>query len=138
MSLNLEWFDSLVLGHAQIDLDHERIGAEHVKVGVMIELLGVDQQTFTAIGNLLDMTKRHFETEEGLMKRHRYQHTSQHVKEHASYIRLLTELLNREKSESFIIVAETCLTSSKSWFYHHIMTFDRPLCTFLAQATIGK
>ena len=122
----LEWNDSLKVGHSVIDRDHQRL------VGLINELgdamsAGQGRDVCGKVLNeLINYTKTHFATEEGLMSVHHYAEASRHKAEHAKLIQDVLEF--RDKFEAgTATLSVSLLHFLMDWLTHHILESDKAL-----------
>ena len=129
-----EWTNTLAIGHAQIDKQHEQLlrlcGAVIEPLIKSAELKPDSAQLQT----LIDFAQEHFAFEEGLMRSAGYPHAARHAKDHAS---LLEELRTyRDKQQQDENTNPVGLISYLwGWLNLHIDSADRDLVVWLKSNT---
>ena len=128
--MEVHWNSRYSTGIQVIDEQHQELfkivnslrrlvqeGADHGVIGALI-------------GELVDCTERHFETEEAFMGKFEYPDLTQHVAEHASMLTSLHELQDKFQ-DSHQAMALMVPTFMEGWLRHHISDGDFGFVTFL-------
>jgi hemerythrin-like metal-binding protein len=123
----------LLVGHAQIDEDHDRILRRLTAVQA-----GVAASNSAALGSALaglwDEIVGHFAAEEALMDVHAYPERVAHRNAHHLFLEDLRALIaEREASGVTETVASWALRRMPEWVTFHIQTNDGPLARFLVR-----
>jgi len=126
----LEFNASLLVGHPQIDQEHQALAA-HINEILQELMARTDREHLsTSFDALFDHVSRHFSNEERIMLEHEYPDTPVHALRHK---KLLSELherfrcvmgsLDEDLSEAISFIYD--------WFTFHIQTSDAKLADFL-------
>ena len=124
------WKNEFNLGHAEIDSQHKKLFqiADQLHAAM---LAGQGREMLDKIlSNLVDYTKLHFSTEEGLMQKHRYPEYLQHKAEHEKLTQQVVAF-----HQDFVAARKTVtidlMRFLSNWLTHHIAGTDRKIAVFL-------
>lgn len=119
------------LGHALIDRQHARL--DDLGRRLHAAVVG-DRPVRTLLGQLLLQTRRHFDTEERLMRLHGYPEMTGHVVLHQGVLNDMQRM--RDTLRSGLPVHRKHTVHFTDWLDHHVSEADRNLVAFLtARAT---
>lgn len=122
----LEWNDKLMLGHSQIDRDHQRLVAlinqlsDAMTGGKGKEVCG------KVLDELIQYTRTHFAMEEQLMAAHRYAGAFEHKAEHAKLVNQVLEFKSKF-DDGTATLSVALLRFLVDWLTHHILVSDKDL-----------
>ena len=124
------WSDEYSINVAEIDEQHKRllelVGELHVAVEARID----KDELRKMLANLAKFTCHHFDTEERLMKEHKFERMKKHHKEHKVLKKHLEQLVNavsKGKYPTFYSDYDV----SNDWFLNHVLKFDKKLGEYL-------
>jgi hemerythrin len=80
--------------------------------------------------HLTDYTKKHFSTEEIVLRRYKYAEFDQHKQEHDKFIDRLEELKTDFASEKVTVSLEV-LNFLKNWLLNHILISDKKYAAYI-------
>lgn len=124
------WTDKLSIGVAEIDNQHRRLVALINELHDAIAV-GRDRETLAKVlDELMDYTFYHFDTEERLMRDHRYMERGLHENQHRELTKTAAELQAAVKTGNANLTWTT-LHFLKDWLNHHILGADLNLGRFL-------
>ncbi|MFW5837303.1 MAG: bacteriohemerythrin [Desulfovibrionaceae bacterium] len=129
----LRWDDSLRIGVAEIDDQHQRL------VAIANELLAAKQAgrrqavVLDALRRLREYTVHHFRDEERFMDEVGYPGLGEHQREHAEIVRKVKEL-QRDVYHKQPVQTDDLLALLKTWLIEHILGSDMRLKRFLDDA----
>jgi hemerythrin len=127
----LVWTDSLLIGHSNIDVEHELFAG---LIGRM-QRAG-DSDLFAALNALLEHAGEHFAAENALMAATAFAARECHVQEHEavlSTMRGVQKRLVRGDHE----VARALATELAAWFPAHVQHLDSALSHWLCKRQYG-
>lgn len=135
----LVWRDDWLLGHEMLDEQHL------VLANTMNELhcfLAGDhnrphagmEQLLQRLSRLMEMTRCHFQEEEGLMQEQDYPWLAEHHREHAMLLAEMQECIREIESGSRPFSLEA-LTALKHWMIDHVLNSDRHFAEYLKRQT---
>ena len=130
------WREHYRIGDAELDRDHEDLA------GMVNELYdcvhtGKSRATLSAaLDTLVDAVKRHFRTEERVMKEYAYPKLDGHAADHRSLSRKLDAFREQHRAGG-AEVDEALLGSLKDWLRDHLLLVDKPLGAYLERKRLG-
>lgn len=126
----LSWKPELATDIRQIDADHQKlIGLinelhDAMAAGKANDVLG------KILGELISYTKKHFTTEETLMKLHGYPDFAAHKKEHEDLTKTVLELQEKFNAGKGGLTIST-FSFLKDWLTRHILGTDKRYAPYL-------
>jgi hemerythrin len=129
MSL-FQWKDSFSVGNSEIDGQHKKLfqlaDRFHAAMagGQGKQIL---QQTLT---ELIDYTKHHFATEEGMMQKSSYPEYRQHKAEHDALTRKVVQFRNEVAADRVVVTIDV-LQFLKDWLVNHIGHMDQGIGDYI-------
>ncbi|MEI6559035.1 MAG: bacteriohemerythrin [Rhodospirillaceae bacterium] len=130
----IKWDETLSIGDDLIDRDHIAIVGIINRLDDAVEHQKENEAIADILSDLSDYISYHFDHEEQIMRRHKYDETSAHIDEHATLIKGLDSLVYKFETDPGIVGNDT-LNFLKHWLVDHIMSTDRKLGLFLRQNT---
>lgn len=130
MSL-LVWRDSLAIGCAEVDADHQELVGHVNRLFEAIEDKTDDKVVGTLLLDLVKYTKQHFNREEKAMLAAGYPGYQAHKKVHdelAAQVMVMAERFVREGAQS---VKRELVTFLANWLVEHIIKEDRKIAPYL-------
>jgi len=124
-----KWDDSYKVGVAEIDDQHKRLVGyvnelfDAMKSGKGKDVLG------KILSSLINYTRVHFQTEEGLMMKHSYPEYTAHKKEHDALTDKVVAL-NKDFAEGKMVMTVDVGTFLKDWLVNHIQKTDKKYTQF--------
>jgi hemerythrin len=133
----LHWRDDWHLGHGFLDEQHMEMA------GILNQLhhfvVHEDKQSFIGkdevcqqLASLVTIARRHFKTEEALMRSSGYPRLAEHHREHVFLLAELQEWVREIETGSKSFTLET-LTALKHWQIDHVIYSDRLFADFLEE-----
>jgi hemerythrin len=125
----IAWSDSLSVQVAEIDQQHKNLIAminelsEAMKAGKGKEVLE------KIVNSLIGYTATHFKTEEKYFARFAYPDTENHQKEHAAFVKKVTDFKNGFEAKKVSVTVDV-LTFLSDWLKNHIMGTDKKYSQF--------
>ena len=126
----LTWSEEYSINVAEIDEQHKRllelVGELHAAVEARIDKDDLRKM----LVNLAKFTRHHFETEEKLMKEHKFERIKKHHKEHRAlhkHLEQLVDVVSKGKYPTFYSDYDV----SNDWFLNHVLKFDKKLGEYL-------
>lgn len=132
----IEWNDSLKLGIAVVDRQHERL------VGIINRLheATMDGRGTDVIGEIMDeliiYSATHFSTEEKYFAQFDYAHAEEHKREHDALIERVSALANdfeKAPRSSRSALAKELLQFLQIWWRYHMMETDSKFVTLFKE-----
>jgi hemerythrin-like metal-binding protein len=121
------WRDEYAVGVAQIDEQHRRLIE---MIASFYEALATREKTQQALGDLLagllEYTRYHFSTEEGLMQRTSYPQLEAHKREHAGFVTKVSDMEERFVRGRLVLSLEATVFV-REWLSRHILVVDKVL-----------
>ena len=127
----VEWNSSFFIGVKQFDAHHQHL----------VGLINLAYDDFTAgasagsvdaiLNELVDYTSYHFAAEENWMREQEYPEVDEHVKEHESLIRRVTQMLHDIRGNKDLIMLEM-ITFLYNWLIQHIRKADAEYGRYIA------
>jgi hemerythrin len=125
-------------------LDHDCLDEQHIELANVLNQLhhfvvhekkrqyaGKDQ-ICQQLANLVDIARRHFKTEEALMRAHGYPRIAEHHREHVILLAELQEWTREIETGSKPFTLQT-LTALKHWQIDHVIYSDRLFADYLKE-----
>lgn len=129
-AMDVVWSTKYSTGIQLIDEQHKELFSEVNQLRRSIQE-GVDREVIgQLLESILDLSARHFATEEAFMSQYGYPDLIQHVAEHTSMLTSLQEL-QAKFLESHHTIALMVPTFMEGWLKHHISDGDFGFVTFL-------
>jgi len=133
----LIWREEWLLGIELMDAQHLQLART---LNELHRLLACDGKRQLAgmghlsqrLSELLEVTKSHFQDEEGLMQGHGYPRLSEHHREHALLLAEMQEFIREIESGNRPFSVET-LTALKHWQIDHVLNNDRDFALYLGR-----
>jgi hemerythrin len=120
----MPWTDDFLIGIAEIDDQHRWLVDTTNKLHDEITKQQRDRNAISEIlYGLVEYAINHFIVEEDLFERFGYPQSDSHVKEHNSFNKNATKLL--QAHEAGEEVSEQALEFLKNWLQHHILVNDK-------------
>jgi hemerythrin-like metal-binding protein len=114
-----------------IDDEHHQMVSLINQIQVLIEL-GEFKKAKILFTNLLSVTKKHFITEEKLMKDNNFKGFISHKLEHDRVLNKLNSFDLQSKPNKHVFISEE-LSNIKKWFFNHLELSDKKLGAFLVE-----
>ncbi len=131
----ITWTESLSVGVEVFDQHHQKlVGLINGLHAAMLERKGKDVMD-DLLNSLVLYTKKHFDAEETLLKRHNYPGYLSHIKEHKDLTNRVVSLQNRHKEGSVSISMEV-MEFLRDWLTKHILGTDKQYGPFLNERGI--
>jgi hemerythrin-like metal-binding protein len=121
----MTWTTDLSVGVETLDDDHKRL------IGIINQLhfgimAGHDKRVLEAVlGELIDYTRFHFTREEEMLLEAGYVATPEHMTEHDQFIRRISRVQARLKSESVAMLDLELMDFLRDWLFSHILVSDK-------------
>ena len=123
--MHLEWKDTYLIGHADIDAQHQEL---FKRAQDLLSATSPDGQTLSAM-RLYQYTRGHFAHEEGLMRSLNYPDINTHIRQHNDLLERLTAIsqdiaggtLKKPDLEQFVTF----------WLLTHMATYDTLLAAYV-------
>ena len=126
----VEWSDSLLIGHPEIDEEHKGIFAFAAALRDIDTTTAPRSTVSDIICRLVDYVSMHFGNEEELMREVRYPLISGHSIEHWKFFGHLTTIIDDyERGRENVL--PKCLAFLTNWLMRHILVNDVQLAEFL-------
>lgn len=128
MNLAFQWKPELNLGIKQIDEQHQKLlslGNEAYDLAKLNDGLDHYDDIMTLIHELYDYTEYHFKYEENLMKEYQYAAFPDHEKEHALFIKKITQISKKDIEDGQQTVIIEILDFISQWISSHILISDK-------------
>ncbi len=133
----IPWDDILRTGHAEIDAEHMQLVKLFNQLADAIRSQKGKSVCSGVLDNIVECTILHFKTEAELMAKHQYPKSEHHNAEHTQLIR--QALSYRTKYESSPPGSHIELIHfPEDWLTFHILTSDKELAEFLAEADAAR
>lgn len=133
----IEWDDSIAVGNALIDAQHQKLFAAINDLDRAIHSPRVDtDQVFQSLLFLIDYTRNHFADEERLMAECGYAHLEAHRAEHVQLTHKLNELshlISRYSIKDPLIAEDLGAFLTGEWLRTHVIESDHQLIPDLAR-----
>jgi hemerythrin len=132
----IQWNESLVSNIAEIDRQHQKLVA---MINALHDAMrqGKGKDIIRGIvSELIDYTETHFLTEENHFIRFGYSEAESHKKEHAAFIRKVTEFNDKLQNGSITLSIEI-MNFLSDWLQNHIRGTDRKYFQFFKEKGLG-
>jgi len=130
------WREHYRIGDAELDREHEELAGMVNKLHDMLRSGKSRAAVGTALDTLIDAVKRHFRSEERLMKDYEYPKLEGHTADHRSLGKKLDAFREQHRNGE-AQVDEALLGSLKDWLRDHLLLVDKPLGAFLERKRLG-
>ncbi|MGB0722192.1 MAG: bacteriohemerythrin [Gammaproteobacteria bacterium] len=128
----MPWSDEFVTGLDNIDEQHRWLVDQTNQLHDTITRGSTDREEVGRLLNgLVEYTFNHFVLEEELFQRLGYEESSEHLKEHNSFIREVSAMLKLHEDGGDVTV--TALEFLKEWLRHHILVVDMAYVPFMKE-----
>jgi hemerythrin-like metal-binding protein len=133
----LLWRDDWQLDHDCLDEQHMEMAnilnqLHHFVVHENKKIHAGKEQICRQLSNLIDIARRHFKTEEALMRAHDYPRLGEHHREHVILLAELQEWTREIETGSKPFTLQT-LTALKHWQIDHVLYSDRLFTEYLKE-----
>lgn len=121
----MTWTSELSVGVEVLDEDHKKLMGiiNQLHFGIMA---GHDKQVLDIVlGELVEYTKFHFTREEEMLDMAGYVAIPEHVMEHEQFIRRISRVQERLKSEPIAMVDLELMAFLRKWLFTHILVSDK-------------
>ncbi len=126
----VQWSDTLLVGHADIDEEHKGIFALATKLQETDIANAPSSLASETIYKLVEYASTHLGHEEELMWSSRYPFINGHTIEHWKFFNQLTTIIDDYERGRPDVVTK-CVTFITSWLEKHILVNDIQLADFL-------
>lgn len=137
MSLSyIQWDAHLTVGVSIIDEQHQKLVGivnelyDNMKLGKTKDIMG------KILGELINYTVYHFQTEENLFKNNNYPDMAAHMKEHSELTKKALDIKAKFENGTLLISVEL-LDFLKKWLNDHILSTDKKAAKFLNEKGIS-
>ena len=127
----VEWDDSLLIGHDDMDDDHKQLLTMLDDYGKAIENGSIEEQAGELLEALIHYTGEHFRREEALMRACDYPGYSNHHQVHEMLLKMATDLLKVYQQSVDIFDHKSTLSFLRHWLIGHIASMDMPLGRYI-------
>ena len=131
----MDWKSEYSLGIPKVDDEHAKFLRLISNIESAIDLNVGPQIVLIALAQLKSFAKEHFESEEVVMRIHRYARTAEHTEAHRNFIQQLEELEQRTLNN--LLGRESMLVYLRDWFTQHLFGADREFAQAMLQARQG-
>jgi hemerythrin-like metal-binding protein len=126
----MEWSPALSVGHAEIDIQHQRLIEIANRLNGAMQSGASAQVAGTVLHELVDYTVQHFAYEEGEMRKHRYPESEAHLEEHRKLVAEVSAFKQKFDSGKAAISVEL-MGFIRDWLLNHILKVDKALARHL-------
>jgi len=133
------WDDDFLVGHENIDLQHQELVKMTNKFYAGVQMGGVVAKVFfmQTIQGAVQYVKTHFSTEEEIMKKINFPFMKEHKKQHEAFIAQVTrEVKNFEKVD--VPDHAGFVKYLMDWILNHVANTDKKLTPYLAKLGTEK
>ena len=125
----IEWNEEALVNVAIVDEQHHNMA---VILNKLYQTLGTDKinTAKSLMKDFEECVKVHFETEEDLMKQHKYLNFFSHKLEHDRFLNKVKKINDGIQSDKEQVNLEM-LKSFKTWFFNHIDINDKKMGDYL-------
>ncbi len=130
----LQWDDSLLLGHEEIDNQHRSIFAQLEKLSQAVQAGSPESILEELAIFLFEYTRVHFATEDKVMVEYDYPRIEEQRQEHGEFSRVANDLKSRIGLEG--ISREMAIEMSGKlfrWVVQHIKNHDRDMVNYVKE-----
>jgi hemerythrin len=128
----INWYDTWNVGITSIDAEHRSIVASLNELSDLVGDPSAKEVVERAIGQIVMLTRAHFESEEKLMQSHGYPEYPLHKLEHLKLTIQLGEFEKRFASGAADLTVPV-MEYLRKWFMDHLVTCDLHFAAFLHQ-----
>jgi|SRR5208283_3182348 len=128
----VEWTQKLSVGIPSIDKQHQKLIELLNAFFVSVQNKDGKGKIATVIKGLKDYTIEHFNSEEAVMRIHKYPGLEVQVREHESFVKTVQDFEDRFNKGKLILTLEIT-NFIRDWITNHIMNVDKQYSDFLAQ-----
>ena len=132
----VEWEDSLLIGHDDIDNDHKQLLGMLDEYGQAILNDTIDEKAGEFLEALIHDTGEHFKREEALMRASDYPNYSNHRHVHDMLLKMTADLLKVYRQDKDVFDHKSTLSFLRHWLIGHIVSMDVPYGRFIKDKTI--
>jgi hemerythrin len=126
----VDWTDTLSVGVAQIDQQHQRLVALINQLHDAMREGKGRAVVAPVVSELVAYAKSHFAREEQLMRVHRYPGLSDHQAIHAKFTAEATALQGKVESQESVLTIDV-MSFLRTWLVDHIMKTDQQYAPFV-------
>lgn len=123
----------ILLDNPELDLQHKQLEQVLTDFEAAVLQAAPVEQVYTQFSTLVEETRRHFASEEELMKRDGYEGRSSHTRQHQHLLRCLAFMRN-EYTEWKIRPDQAVVDFLWRWLNDHISVSDREYSDFVRAA----
>jgi len=129
MSL-FQWDERYSVGHLEIDAQHKRLFQLAEDMHTAMAAGKGKQMLSQTLANLINYTKSHFTSEEGLMQRYGYPEYPEHKAEHD---KLTAQVLafQSDFNAGRAVLSIDLMHFLKNWLAHHIGKIDQKVASYI-------
>jgi len=131
MSL-FQWNDSYSVGHQEIDAQHKRLFQFAEELHLAMAGGKGKQMLSQTLANLVNYTKSHFASEEGLMKKYNYPDYPAHKAEHDKLTAKVVAFQNDFNAGRSMLSVDL-MQFLKTWLAQHIGQIDHKVATYIRE-----
>ena len=134
-----EWNSEIELGHPLLDEQHKRLFALSEEVARTLADSPQNRPAEAALQALIDFTREHFATEDGLMRGSGFSETEAHARSHTLLLTELDEYCRKVREGQNANLTVTGLVAYLwRWLILHINSADRELVGWLRSRETGR
>jgi len=127
---------------SQLDVGVEAVDRQHRQLVALVDALesateGSREAIHSVLKALLTLTRRHFDTEQKLMRESNYLGRVTHEAEHRQLLARIERLLEAQASGRAAATNEL-VRSLRPWLRDHVQGLDRALATHLQARAVGE
>lgn len=132
----VEWTEAVAVGIGIVDAQHQNLFKYYNQLIEAVE----GGHDAAAVAEVLERLKTyavyHFDTEEGLMKKHGYPDVDEHQEAHQEYLEAIEEF-DFKATVNDPAVGRDMVSFLTDWITRHIKTSDMEFAAFLAEGEKG-
>ncbi|MFW2372282.1 MAG: bacteriohemerythrin [Gammaproteobacteria bacterium] len=132
----VEWDDALLIGHDEMDDDHQQLLAMLDDYAKAIGNDTIDEKAGEMLGMLIHHTAEHFKREEALMRATDYPNYSNHHQVHDMLLKMASDLLKVFQQDKGIFDHKSTLSFLRHWLIGHIVSMDVPYGRYIQNLAI--
>jgi len=133
----LEWKDSLRVGIAEIDTQHQGLVETVNRLFDAMQSRQGRRQIAETLRELAAYAKEHFATEERYMERFAYPGAEAHRLEHRAFVSRLEEL-NAQLQAGRVLVAAKTMDFLRDWLVTHVRGTDQQYVPFFREQGLDE
>ncbi len=126
-----DWNDRFVTGIAEIDEQHHRLVALIDQFYALMSTTPPQAGLVRLLRGLLEYTRTHFKTEEGLMRQHAYPGLETQIAQHAHFVERIQNVTDRFIRNELVLSLEVT-GFLRDWLSQHILGLDKQMAEFLS------